>query len=97
MMRLATLCITAALLATTPAPAQVLSSEAAVNKEGRQRMLSQRIVKANCQIGLDVPPEASRAQLQDALSLLESQLRDLSAHAPDAAVKRALDHLNRAW
>lgn len=97
MKRIATLCMTAALLAATPAPAQLLSSEEAVNKAGRQRMLSQRIVKAYCQIGLDVAPGASRTQLQQALSLFESQLRDLAAHAPDATLKKALGDLEREW
>ncbi len=97
MMRIATLCIAAAVLTATPAPAQVLSSEAAVNKAGRQRMLSQRIVKAYCQIGLDIAPEASRTQLRQALSLFESQLQDLVAHAPDPTLKGALEELDREW
>ena len=36
---------------------------AAIDMAGRQRMLTQRIVKAYCQVGMRVTPEVSRAQL----------------------------------
>jgi nitrate/nitrite-specific signal transduction histidine kinase len=69
----------------------------AINKAGRQRMLSQRMVKAYCQVGLGVVPEKSGAQLAAAVELFESQLADLSRIAPDRGARTALTQLRDAW
>lgn len=70
----------------------------AVNKAGYQRMLSQRIVKAYCQVGLGVLPEASQAQLSASLKLFEERLVELkpaAALAPFA--KDDLARLQMQW
>lgn len=87
--------VAAAVLACVCAAAA--SPEAAVNVAGRQRMLSQRVVKAYCQIGLGVLPRASRAQLREAVALFERQLVDLESAASDAHARDALRALGRAW
>lgn len=69
----------------------------AIDVAGRQRMLSQRIVKAYCQIGLKVTPEASRAQLDDALRLFDRQLAELEKAAPSDAVRQALGRTAALW
>lgn len=71
--------------------------EDAVNKAGRQRMLSQRIVKAYCQLGLQVVPRVSAGQLRDAVELFDRQYAELRRRAPDAATQFALDALAAAW
>lgn len=70
---------------------------AAIDSAGRQRMLTQRIVKAYCQIGLQVTPEVSSQQLADALRRFETQLDALARVAPDAATRRALRRVVTAW
>jgi hypothetical protein len=64
---------------------------------GRQRMLSQRIVKAYCQVGLQVTPEVSRAQLGGAVKRFDSQLQTLAAKAPDADARSAVARVAGLW
>ena len=73
----------------TPAPAASLNAETAINNAGRQRMLSQRIVKAYCQVGLDLQIESSKRDLQESVTLFENQLAELKQYAPTAEIKQA--------
>ncbi len=70
---------------------------AAINLAGQQRMLSQRIVKSWCQIGLNVLPAMSEAQLDDAVRQFQSNLEalDIAASTPEA--RNALAGLRAAW
>ena len=70
---------------------------AAINLAGQQRMLSQRIVKSWCQIGLNVLPAVSKAQLDDAVRTFESNLQalDIATGSPEA--RNALAGLRAAW
>lgn len=70
---------------------------AAINLSGQQRMLSQRIVKAWCQIGLNVQPEISKAQLDDAVRRFESNLKALDAAATSPQAHTAQTGLRAAW
>jgi PilJ/NarX-like methyl-accepting chemotaxis transducer len=78
-------------------PADDLSAAAAINKAGRQRMLTQRIVKAYCQLGLGVMPQVSEAQLSRAVRLFDTQLAELKAFAPDRKTWDALAKLEELW
>jgi len=69
----------------------------AIDAAGRQRMLTQRIVKAYCQVGMGVTPEVSRAQLADAIARFDSQQAALSRHAPNNESRRALAHVASLW
>lgn len=64
---------------------------------GRQQMLSQRIVKAYCQVGLGVATEASRAQLQDAVKRFDAQLELLSSAGLTGEPRIALAQLASRW
>lgn len=70
----------------------------AVNLAGEQRMLSQRIVKNYCLLGLNIQPIAAKAQLDAALQRFESNLAALrgpaAAYPDSAAAWLALDE---AW
>lgn len=79
------------------ARAQASELFAAIDVAGRQRMLTQRIVKAYCQVGLKVTPELSRAQLADALRLFDRQLAELTKTAPNEAVQQALERVAALW
>lgn len=70
---------------------------AAIGKAGRQRMLSQRIVKAYAQVGQDVLPELSRTQLKDSVALFDEQLAELKTLARDDALKAALAEVETRW
>jgi len=69
----------------------------AINLAGQQRMLSQRIVKAWAQIGLNVQPELSRAQLAEAVRQFESNLSALDRAAASPEASAALAGLRAAW
>lgn len=69
----------------------------AINKAGRQRMLTQRIVKSYCQVGLGVNPDLSRTQLLLAVQLFEQQQAELKAAVAEPAARAAVGELTRLW
>lgn len=90
----------AAALATLLPPARAAGDVDfgwAIDTAGRQRMLSQRVVKAYCQIGLQVAPQVSRLQLEDALGRFDSQLATLEHAVPGTATRNALRRLAALW
>jgi hypothetical protein len=91
----------AALALTLPAaPVEAgpeLGVASAINKAGRQRMLSQRIAKAYCQVALGVLPETSARILEESVALFEGQLAELNAAAPDRQIRDSVAALARPW
>lgn len=69
------------LLTPSIAQAEISSIADAINKSGRQRMLSQRILSTYFQVGKKINLTKSKKQLKDAISLFESQLNELNAYA----------------
>ena len=82
--------------ATTVA-AEELTMMAAVNMAGRQRMLTQRMVKAYCQINLDVRRDEAREQLAQAVAQFDSQLTELKRFAPTLKVSESLAVADGLW
>jgi hypothetical protein len=69
----------------------------AINLAGQQRMLSQRIVKSWCQIGLNVQPTPSKRQLDEAIRRFEANLKALDGAALGVEARGALGGLRAAW
>jgi hypothetical protein len=86
-----------ALLVGGGAAAATLDEAQLIDIAGRQRMLSQRIVKAYCQVGLLVTPDVSRAQFAGAISRFDSQLATLAANMSNPETRAAVTHVSRLW
>jgi hypothetical protein len=78
-------------------PAVALDSTVAVNLAGRQRMLSQRVVKAYLMLGQGIAAEDARRILRESIDQFESQLAALKAYQPSPGVEQALVALETAW
>ncbi len=92
-----------AMLAVPALPNWVLAAEneltigAAINKAGRQRMLSQRIAKAYSMRVLGVVPrQAEQLQARSRL-LFEAQLGELQTLVPNPVIKQGQADLRQAW
>lgn len=94
-------CLAAACLglamAVPDAGAADLTLAAAINKAGRQRMLSQRMVKAYCQKGLGVMPASSGRQLTEAMALFERQLAELKAFVSTGPARESVAQMESGW
>lgn len=76
----------------------------AINKAGRQRMLSQRIVATYSQVGLDIKKRKSKNQLKAAIELFEVQLAELyqyretsNSNSKSGEIKSQLDLVKELW
>ncbi|MDO9226880.1 MAG: type IV pili methyl-accepting chemotaxis transducer N-terminal domain-containing protein [Pseudomonadota bacterium] len=88
----------ATLLPTSVARAAVISDIGdAINKAGRQRMLSQRMAKAYCQVGLGILTDRSRKILDTSRQRFNDQLAELKAYAPTSDIKESYAELDTLW
>jgi nitrate/nitrite-specific signal transduction histidine kinase len=69
----------------------------AINQAGRQRMLTQRIIKAYAMIGDDVATLKGESQRTKAVTLFEQQMTNLEAFAPNDEVVKALIETKTRW
>ncbi len=90
-------CSVLALALAGTAAAETLTINAAINKAGRQRMLSQRMAKAYCQVGLGVEVERSKKILEQSAALFDKQLMELKAFAPTPEIKDTYARLEQTW
>jgi nitrate/nitrite-specific signal transduction histidine kinase len=84
-------------LACMALPVRAAGDAEAINIAGQQRMLSQRIVKSWCQIGLNVQPGLSKRQLDESVRRFEENLKALEGAAASSEVRSALGGLRAAW
>jgi Type IV pili methyl-accepting chemotaxis transducer N-term len=77
--------------------AQVVGMGDAINKAGRQRMLSQRMAKAWLSIGLGVQADAAHRILDQSMALFDRQLTELKAFAPVADIRAVYVQLEAQW
>jgi hypothetical protein len=74
-----------------------MTDNEAIDKAGLQRMLSQRILKAYCQLGLGELEGNPQEQLYQAISLFDANLLQLEAFAKDPTVKEAIGKVKETW
>jgi nitrate/nitrite-specific signal transduction histidine kinase len=84
-------------LALPAARAQVLDLSDAINKAGRQRMLSQRMGKAWLALLLNVEKSSAQMVLDKSMAVFERQLVELKGSAPNADVQATYTQLGAAW
>lgn len=77
--------------------ADVLTLGSAINKSGRQRMLSQNILKNHLALALDVDVVRARQELDRSVALFEEQLQELQEYAPSRPVRDALAVVEPLW
>ncbi len=83
--------------ANLPQEPSLLSDGAAINIAGRQRMLSERMVKAYIQLSIEVDMQKAEVQLHDATALFEQQLEQLIAYSPTTNITHNIDAAKQQW
>lgn len=81
----------------TIAYSKTLTIDSAINKAGRQRMLTQRIVKSYLLIGQDIAPDTAQEQLDSSIGLFEQQLEELEEFSPNQTVSKSLIDVRNQW
>lgn len=79
------------------AQAQINDINSAINKAGRQRMLSQRMAKAYFQAGQGVDVERSKKVLDASIATFDRQLVELKNYAPTPDIKATYVSLEQSW
>lgn len=79
------------------AMAQISDLNSAINKAGRQRMLSQRMAKAYFQLGQQVDADRSRKMLDASVSQFDRQLVELKNYATQPEIKETYQKLEKSW
>jgi len=87
----------ALLMVCALAQAQIQTLSEAINKAGRQRMLTQRMLKSHVMIGLQVQPVEARQQLRQAVMLFDRQLAELRDFAPTPQIGQSLQRVTALW
>lgn len=82
---------------TSIAHAQITDLNSAINKAGRQRMLSQRLAKVYFQIGQQVDQERSRKVLDGSIALFDRQLVEIKNYVVQPEIKETYLKLEKSW
>ena len=87
----------AACLLPTAAMPQVIDINDAINKAGRQRMLSQRTAKSYMAMGQKIQGDHADKILTASMALFDRQLAELKAFAPTPEIKNTYASLEGSW
>jgi hypothetical protein len=82
---------------STCAPAQVLNLNDAINKAGRQRMLSQRMAKSYFALALGIETVWASRVMDTSIALFDRQLVELKAYAPNPQIQTTYQTLDQVW
>ncbi|MCK0154636.1 type IV pili methyl-accepting chemotaxis transducer N-terminal domain-containing protein [Alcanivorax sp. S6407] len=80
-----------------PLPSLAMEDAEAVNISGRQRMLTQRMMKNYLLIGAGIQADKAQRQLDEAVALFEEQLLELRDYSPSDTISRQLDTVEALW
>lgn len=80
-----------------PAHAQITSLNEAINKAGRQRMLSQRMAKAWLALGQGIEIRRAEKVLYDSMALFDRQFVELKAYAPSPEIRATYQAQEACW
>jgi len=94
---LSTALLSLSLLAPTYSAAEIHSLSSAINKAGRQRMLTQRIVATYSQVGMEITTQKSQRQLRKAIELFDEQLNELKEYRPTGKIHQQLQKVTKLW
>jgi len=94
---MAALTIAAVSIAPEYANAETISLNSAINKAGRQRMLSQRMAKAYYQIGLNTRRDEATKVLEQSVQLFEAQLAELTGFTPNRTMADGITVVKAKW
>ena len=83
--------------AVSELPATDVDFGSLINVAGRQRMLTQRIVKAYLQLLLNVEPASTEEQRRRSIDRFEQQLTELERHEIGIAASEALEEVRNLW
>ncbi|AEG93762.1 type IV pili methyl-accepting chemotaxis transducer N-terminal domain-containing protein [Ramlibacter tataouinensis] len=86
-----------ALLVPGTAIPQVVDINDAINKAGRQRMLSQRLAKSYMALGQKVQADSAEKVLSVSMALFDRQLVELKAFAPALDIRATYAQLEAKW
>jgi hypothetical protein len=77
--------------------AQISDIHSAINKAGRERMLSQRMAKAYFQIGQQIEVERSKKLLDVSIAQFDRQLVELKNYGSTPEIKETYLKLEKVW
>jgi hypothetical protein len=84
-------------LNSTSVLAEIKTLDEAISVAGKQRTLTQQILKNYSLIGINVRARKAKQELEQAMALFDKQLIDLKEFSKDAATQQQLKTISELW